>query len=63
VLHGRTVIAIAHRLHTAHDADKVAVVEAGRVAEFGSHDELMASGGAYAALWTSWREGSTAVAP
>jgi ABC-type multidrug transport system fused ATPase/permease subunit len=63
VLHGRTVIAIAHRLHTAHDADKVAVVEGGRVAEFGSHDELMASGGAYAALWTSWREGSTAVTP
>ena len=63
VLHGRTVIAIAHRLHTAHDADKVAVVEDGRVAEFGSHDELMASGGAYAALWASWREGSTAVAP
>ena len=63
VLHGRTVIAIAHRLHTAHDADKVAVVEGGRVAEFGSHDELMASGGAYAALWTSWREGSTAAAP
>jgi ABC-type multidrug transport system fused ATPase/permease subunit len=63
VLHGRTVIAIAHRLHTAHDADKVAVVEGGRVAEFGSHDELMANGGAYAALWTSWREGSTAVAP
>ena len=63
VLHGRTVIAIAHRLHTAHDADKVAVVEDGRVAEFGSHDELMASGGAYAALWASWREGSTAAAP
>jgi ABC-type multidrug transport system fused ATPase/permease subunit len=63
VLHGRTVIAIAHRLHTAHDADKVAVVEAGRVAEFGSHDELMASGGAYAALWASWREGSTAATP
>lgn len=54
VLHGRTVIAIAHRLHTAHDADRVAVVEGGRIAELGSHDELVAEGGAYAALWESW---------
>ena len=54
VLHGRTVVAIAHRLHTAHDADRVAVVEDGRVSELGSHDELVAAGGAYAALWDSW---------
>ncbi|WP_116947102.1 ABC transporter ATP-binding protein [Jiangella endophytica] len=54
VLHGRTVIAIAHRLHTAHDADRVAVVEGGQIAELGSHDELVAEGGAYAALWESW---------
>jgi ABC-type multidrug transport system fused ATPase/permease subunit len=54
VLHGRTVVAIAHRLHTAHDADRVAVVEDGLVSELGSHDELVASGGAYAALWDSW---------
>ncbi len=59
VLRGRTVVAIAHRLHTAHDADRVAVVEDGRISELGSHDQLMAAGGAYAALWTSWREGST----
>ncbi|HBF83344.1 MAG TPA: multidrug ABC transporter ATP-binding protein, partial [Streptomyces sp.] len=39
VLDGRTVIAIAHRLHTAHDADVIAVVESGRIAELGSHDE------------------------
>ncbi|GAA1278038.1 ABC transporter ATP-binding protein [Sphaerisporangium rubeum] len=54
VLEGRTVIAIAHRLYTAHDADRVAVVEDGRVSELGSHDELVAAGGAYAALWESW---------
>jgi ABC-type multidrug transport system fused ATPase/permease subunit len=55
VLRGRTVVAIAHRLHTAHDADRVAVVEDGLVSELGSHDELIAADGAYAALWDSWR--------
>jgi ATP-binding cassette subfamily C protein len=54
VLEGRTVIAIAHRLHTAHDADRVAVMEDGRLTELGTHDELVAAGGAYAALWASW---------
>jgi len=54
VLAGRTVVAIAHRLHTAHDADRVAVVADGRIVELGSHDELVAAGGDYAALWSSW---------
>ncbi|TMR23967.1 ABC transporter ATP-binding protein [Nonomuraea turkmeniaca] len=62
VLDGRTVIAIAHRLYTAHDADRVAVVEDGRISELGSHDELVAEGGSYAALWTSWHGTPTATA-
>ena len=58
VVTGRTVVAIAHRLHTAHDADRVAVVDDGRVRELGSHDELIAADGSYAALWRSWRDES-----
>jgi ABC-type multidrug transport system fused ATPase/permease subunit len=54
VLRGRTVVAIAHRLHTAHDADRVAVVSDGRITELGSHAALVAAGGEYAALWDSW---------
>jgi ABC-type multidrug transport system fused ATPase/permease subunit len=55
VLSGRTVVAIAHRLHTAHDADRVAVVADGEIIELGTHEELLSSDGEYAALWASWR--------
>ncbi len=47
-------MAIAHRLHTAHDADRIAVVIDGLVAELGSHDELVEYDGEYAALWRAW---------
>jgi ATP-binding cassette subfamily C protein len=54
VLTGRTVIAIAHRLNTAHDADRVAVLADGRITELGTHDDLVRAAGPYAALWHSW---------
>ncbi|WP_328375318.1 ABC transporter ATP-binding protein/permease [Streptomyces sp. NBC_00440] len=63
VLEGRTVIAVAHRLHTAHDADRVAVMADGRLAELGTHDELVAAGGAYAALWNTWHGARPAPSP
>jgi ATP-binding cassette subfamily C protein len=54
VLEGRSVIAIAHRLQTAHDAERIAVMDEGRIIELGSHSELLARGGTYANLWRSW---------
>ena len=54
---GRTVITIAHRLSTAERADRVAVMEHGKLVEVASHDELVAQGDRYARLWASWQAG------
>jgi ATP-binding cassette subfamily B protein len=60
LMEGRTVLVIAHRLSTAERADRVVVVDAGGIAEVGTHDELLARGGRYAALYTSWSGGLAA---
>lgn len=55
---GRTTLFVAHRLTQAMAADRIAVLDAGRVVEQGTHDDLVALGGRYARLWRAWREGS-----
>jgi ATP-binding cassette subfamily B protein len=62
LMRGRTVIAIAHRLSTAERADRVAVVEGGRIVELGSHVELAAAGGSYARMHATWTAGAGASA-
>jgi ATP-binding cassette subfamily B protein len=54
LLEGRTTIIIAHRLSTAMRADRIAVVDEGRIVELGSHDELVDLGGHYAAMYATW---------
>ena len=57
LMEGRTVVVIAHRLSTSERADRVGVVAGGRLVELGTHDDLVAAGGAYAALHATWIRG------
>jgi ATP-binding cassette subfamily B protein len=54
LMEGRTVIVVAHRLSTAARADRIAVIDDGQLRELGSHAELVAQGGRYAALYAAW---------
>ncbi len=60
LLAGRTAIVIAHRLSTIRRAGKIVVLDSGRIAEAGSHDELIEAGGPYSRLYGAWQESSVA---
>lgn len=56
---GRTVLMIAHRLSTVRNADCIVVLSEGKVAEQGTHDELVAKGGLYARMWADYKRAAT----
>src|SRR5207302_993114 len=56
VAQGRTTILVAHRLPTARTADRIVVVDCGRIVEVGTHEALLAIGGRYSGLWESFVE-------
>ncbi|HKY66757.1 MAG TPA: ABC transporter ATP-binding protein [Acidimicrobiales bacterium] len=62
LLEGRTVVVIAHRLSTSERADMVGVVDGGELVELGTHDDLVAAGGAYARLYATWVAGTSGAA-
>ena len=60
---GRTTVLVAHRLPTARRADRILVIDGGRVVEQGTHDDLVARGGAYGELWSAFTTSDQAAVP
>jgi ATP-binding cassette, subfamily B, bacterial IrtA/YbtP len=60
---GRTLIVVAHRLHTIAGADQILVVDAGRIVERGRHEDLVAGGGLYSRLWDDYTRGQAGLQP
>ena len=58
----RTTLVVAHRLTTAARADRIVVITGGRIAETGTHDELLTADGSYASLWAAFTGGTTLAA-
>ncbi|WP_141747490.1 ABC transporter ATP-binding protein [Streptomyces nanshensis] len=56
---GRTLLVIAHRLHTIKGVDQIAVMDSGRVVELGTHEQLLSAGGRYSRLWNAYENGRT----
>ncbi|MET0977284.1 MAG: ABC transporter ATP-binding protein, partial [Paeniglutamicibacter terrestris] len=54
ITRGRTAVVVAHRLSQAAQADRILVMEDGRIVEQGSHNTLLTAGGTYASLWAAW---------